>query len=213
MTVPSLGLGLVGCGSFGAYVLDAVAGLPGLHIAAVADPEPSRAKPLGDRHGVAALDGLDALLGTEGVDIIALATPPATHAEMAVAALRAGKHVFCEKPLATTTEDAARVRDEADRSAGTLVVDHVLRYNPCCAPSSSSSPRGCWTRPAASSSRTTQPTRTSDPTTGSGTRSTAAASSSNTASTSSTRPVRCWAASPNRSARRRCAAPAAPSTW
>ncbi|MET8269340.1 MULTISPECIES: Gfo/Idh/MocA family protein [unclassified Streptomyces] len=130
MTVPSLGLGLVGCGSFGAYVLDAVAGLPGLHIAAVADPEPSRAKPLGDRHGVAALDGLDALLGTEGVDIIALATPPATHAGMAVAALRAGKHVFCEKPLATTTEDAARVRDEADRSAGTLVVDHVLRYNP-----------------------------------------------------------------------------------
>ncbi|WP_411089385.1 Gfo/Idh/MocA family protein [Streptomyces sp. 061-3] len=139
MTVPSLGLGLVGCGSFGAYVLDAVAGLPGLHLAAVADPEPSRAKPLGDRHGVAALDGLDALLGTEGVDVIALATPPATHAGMAVAALRAGKHVFCEKPLATTTEDAARVRDEADRSAGTLVVDHVLRYNRSSAASGSES--------------------------------------------------------------------------
>lgn len=130
MTVPSLGLGLVGCGSFGTYLVDAVADLPGLHIAAVADPEPSRAKPLGDRYQVPALDGLQALLGTEGVDIIAVATPPATHARMSITALRAGKHVFCEKPLATTVEDAARVRDEADRSAGTLVVDHVLRYNP-----------------------------------------------------------------------------------
>ena len=51
MTAPALGLGLVGCGSFGAYVLDAVAGLPGLRIAAVADPDPSRARPLGERHG------------------------------------------------------------------------------------------------------------------------------------------------------------------
>ncbi|WP_314176545.1 Gfo/Idh/MocA family protein [Streptomyces winkii] len=130
MTAPVLGLGLAGCGSFGAYVLDAVAGLPGLRIAAVADPDPSRAQPLGARHGAAVRDGLDSLLATDGVDLVALATPPATHAGMAVAALRAGKHVFCEKPLATTTEDALRVRDEADRSPGTLAVDHVLRYNP-----------------------------------------------------------------------------------
>jgi predicted dehydrogenase len=49
---------------------------------------------------------------------------------MAITALRAGKHVFCEKPLATTAAEAAQVRDVADASAGTLVVDHVLRYNP-----------------------------------------------------------------------------------
>ncbi|QPP05804.1 Gfo/Idh/MocA family oxidoreductase [Streptomyces bathyalis] len=130
MTAPALGLGLVGCGSFGAYVLDAVAGLPGLRIAAVADPDPSRAKPLGAQHDATVHDGLASLLATDGVDLVALATPPATHAGMAIAALRAGKHVFCEKPLATTTEDAARVRDEVNRSPGTLAVDHVLRYNP-----------------------------------------------------------------------------------
>ncbi|SCK41773.1 Gfo/Idh/MocA family protein [Streptomyces sp. WMMB 322] len=130
MTAPPLGLGLVGCGSFGAYVLDAVAGLPGLRIAAVADPDASRARPLGARHGATVCDGLGSLLATDGVDVVALATPPATHARMAIGALRAGKHVFCEKPLATTTEDAARVRDEVNRSPGTLAVDHVLRYNP-----------------------------------------------------------------------------------
>lgn len=41
-----------------------------------------------------------------------------------------GRHVFCEKPLAVTLEDALRVEAEAERSAGVLVVDHVLRYNP-----------------------------------------------------------------------------------
>ncbi|MET7765904.1 Gfo/Idh/MocA family oxidoreductase [Streptomyces sp. NPDC005393] len=130
MSSPSLGLGLVGCGAFGAYVLDSVAGLPGLHIAAVADADPQRAQPLGDQYAAAVRDGLDAVLATDRVDIVALATPPGTHAAMATAALRAGKHVFCEKPLATTAEDALRVRDEAVRSPGVLVVDHVLRYNP-----------------------------------------------------------------------------------
>lgn len=130
MTTPTLGLGLVGCGSFGAYVVDAVVGLPGLRIAAVADPDPERATPLGEKHAAAVTDSLECLLALDSVDLVVIATPPGTHAAMTIASLRAGKHVFCEKPLATTTGDAARVRDEADRSPGTLVVDHVLRYNP-----------------------------------------------------------------------------------
>ncbi|MEU8571112.1 Gfo/Idh/MocA family oxidoreductase [Streptomyces pathocidini] len=125
-----IGLGLVGCGAFGAYVLDAVACLPGLRIAAVADPDPVRARSLAAAHATDACGSLDELLARPDVQAVALATPPATHARMAVTALRAGRHVFCEKPLATTTEDAARVRDEAARAPGVLVVDHVLRYNP-----------------------------------------------------------------------------------
>ncbi|MFD7439004.1 Gfo/Idh/MocA family protein [Streptomyces sp. NPDC059861] len=130
MTSAPLGLGLIGCGAFGAYVLDAVAGLPGLRVAAVADPDPRRAQPLGTRHGAAVRDGLDALLARPDVDVVAVATPPHTHADLSVRALRAGRHVFCEKPLALTTADAARVSAEAHRSGRVLVVDHVLRYNP-----------------------------------------------------------------------------------
>ncbi|WP_329034174.1 Gfo/Idh/MocA family oxidoreductase [Streptomyces sp. NBC_00178] len=125
-----LGLGLVGCGGFGAYVLDAVAGLPGLRLTAVADPDPVRAKALGERHGVPALGSLEDMLEREDVEAVAIATPPAAHAAMATAALRAGRHVFCEKPLATTTEDARQVAREAERAGRALVVDHVLRYNP-----------------------------------------------------------------------------------
>ncbi|MFF4915054.1 Gfo/Idh/MocA family protein [Streptomyces tendae] len=125
-----LGLGLVGCGGFGAFLLDAVADLPGLRPVAVADPDPRRAAALGRRHGVPALAGLDELLAREEVAVVAVATPPAAHAATATAALCAGRHVFCEKPLATTARDAEAVAEEAERAGRVLVVDHVLRYNP-----------------------------------------------------------------------------------
>ncbi|MCF3960838.1 Gfo/Idh/MocA family protein [Streptomyces fuscigenes] len=130
MSSAPLGAGLVGCGAFGAYVLDAVAGLPGLGIRAVADADTHRAAPLGARHGAAVCDGLDALLARADVDVVVIATPPHTHADLAVRALRGGRHVFCEKPLALTAEDARRVGDEARRSGKALAVDHVLRHNP-----------------------------------------------------------------------------------
>ncbi|MFI6878922.1 Gfo/Idh/MocA family protein [Streptomyces sp. NPDC050400] len=125
-----LGIGLVGCGGFAEFVLDAVAGLPGLRLVAVADPAADRAARLGARHGVPALGSLDDLHLRDDVDAVLIATPPATHAATAMAALRAGRHVFCEKPLATTAADAAAVAAEARRAGRVLLVDHVLRYNP-----------------------------------------------------------------------------------
>ncbi|MGP3769552.1 Gfo/Idh/MocA family protein [Streptomyces sp. SDT5-1] len=125
-----LGIGLVGCGGFAEFVLDAAAGLPGLRLTAAADPSPDRAARFGARYDVPALGSLEELLERDDVQAVLIATPPATHAAMATAALRAGRHVFCEKPLATTTEDAAAVAAAAHRADRVLVVDHVLRYNP-----------------------------------------------------------------------------------
>ncbi|MDX3072635.1 Gfo/Idh/MocA family oxidoreductase [Streptomyces sp. NPDC088354] len=126
----ALGVGLAGCGAFGAYLLDAIAGLPDVRIVACADADRDRAAALARRHGAAVCPDADALAAFPGVDVVALATPPVTHADLAVGALRAGRHVFSEKPMATTLDDALRVEAEAGRSAGVLVVDHVLRYNP-----------------------------------------------------------------------------------
>ncbi|MGW1887866.1 Gfo/Idh/MocA family protein [Streptomyces sp. NPDC001970] len=124
------GLALIGCGGFGAYVLDAVRDIPGLRVLACADPDGDRARALAERHGAAVLTTVEEAIAFPGVDVVALATPPGAHADAAVAALRAGKHVFCEKPIAVTLADAARVKEDADRAPGVLVVDHVLRYNP-----------------------------------------------------------------------------------
>lgn len=133
MTAPSdaeFGLALIGCGGFGAYVLDAVSDIPGLRIVVCADPDRDRAGALAERHGADVRTSLTEAVTHPGVDVVVLATPPAAHADAAVTALRAGKHVFCEKPIAVTLEDAVRVKEEADRAPGVFVVDHVLRYNP-----------------------------------------------------------------------------------
>ncbi|MBV2353951.1 Gfo/Idh/MocA family oxidoreductase [Streptomyces sp. J2-1] len=127
---PVHGVALVGCGGFGTFVLDAVRDLPGLRVAACADADRGRAEKLAARFGAPAHGGLDEVCALPDVDVVLLATPPAAHADASVTALRAGKHVFCEKPMALTAADARRVAAEAARAPGVYLVDHVLRYNP-----------------------------------------------------------------------------------
>jgi predicted dehydrogenase len=128
-----LGLGLVGAGRFAAFLAAAVADVPGLALRAVADPELSRARQLGGGYGAAATGSWRSLLGDPAVEAVAVATPPHAHAEVALAALAAGRHVFCEKPMAMQRSDAVAVAAAAERSGRVLVVDHVLRYNPLLA--------------------------------------------------------------------------------
>ncbi len=70
------------------------------------------------------------LLQDPRVDAVAIATPVHTHYELALAALRAGKHVFVEKPLAPTADQVRRLIEEADRRNLLLMVDHTFLYTP-----------------------------------------------------------------------------------
>jgi predicted dehydrogenase len=127
---PGVGLGLVGCGRFGAAILDAARELPELAPVAVADRDPDRAAALAAAHRLDAVTP-ERLLADDRVAVVAVATPPAGHARLALAALEAGRHVFCEQPLATRLEDATAVlRATARPGAPRLTVDHVLRRNP-----------------------------------------------------------------------------------
>ena len=73
---------------------------------------------------------LDELLGDPSLDAVALATPVATHADLAVRVLEAGKHCFVEKPLAQTVADAERAVAAAEASGRVLMVGHLLEYHP-----------------------------------------------------------------------------------
>ena len=124
-------LGVVGAGKFARFVLDAVAELEGVHVVAVTDVDPDRAAGLIKDDQVQVVASVNELI--ELVDVVVVATPPSTHARTALTAIAAGRHVFCEKPLATTAADARAVVAAANRAGVVVVVDHVLRHNPLLA--------------------------------------------------------------------------------
>lgn len=83
-----------------------------------------------DLAGVAAYDNLDDLIADPRLDLIDITLPPALHADVAVRALRAGKHVFCEKPLSLTARDCGRIVRAAEKTGRLVFVGHVLPYFP-----------------------------------------------------------------------------------
>ncbi len=81
-----------------------------------------------DLSGIGATARLSDLLGDDAIDVIDITTPTDLHAEMAIAALRAGKHVICEKPMARTSADAKKMVAAARKAKGKLFVGHCIRF-------------------------------------------------------------------------------------
>jgi len=96
-------------------------------VAAVCDPDAERAKETAERTGAEILD-FDELLARDDVDIVDLCTPPSLHFEQIAAALRAGKHVVCEKPLVASLVDVDRLAAIEAASAGTLMPIFQYRF-------------------------------------------------------------------------------------
>ncbi len=118
-----LRIGFVGCGRAAAVLhAPALARVPGTAVVALADPDPGRLAELGARcRGAAAYEDYRRLLDDQRVDLVAVCVPAALHPQVAVAALRAGKHVLIEKPLALSLEDCERIAAEASRAEATGV--------------------------------------------------------------------------------------------
>lgn len=83
-----------------------------------------------DLSGVAAYARLEDLLADPSIDCVDICLPPALHAEATIAALRAGKHVFCEKPMALTTDECDRMLEAARQAGKLLLIGHVLPLFP-----------------------------------------------------------------------------------
>jgi predicted dehydrogenase len=121
-------LGVVGCGYWGSKhirVLHSIAGVE--HVVAV-DPRQERLRELKrDYPALGVFERLQDALAE--VDAIVIATPPETHTRLALAAMRAGKSVLIEKPLATSTLDATHLVETADKLGLVLAVGHTFEYN------------------------------------------------------------------------------------
>jgi predicted dehydrogenase len=81
-----------------------------------------------DLKGISTYSELDAMLADPDIDMVDLCLPPFAHADAAVAALKAGKHVLCEKPIALTTTDARRMVNTAEKTGKFLMIAHVLPF-------------------------------------------------------------------------------------
>jgi predicted dehydrogenase len=104
--------------------------LPDLfRVVGLADPSPRVRDHLAQRYAIAAFATAEALLA-EPLDAVVIATPDAYHADLVVAALEHGLHVFCEKPLCYSAADAARIRATRDRAGRVVQVGYMKRFDP-----------------------------------------------------------------------------------
>ncbi|OHB74807.1 MAG: oxidoreductase [Planctomycetes bacterium RBG_16_64_10] len=83
-----------------------------------------------DLTGISRYAQIDELIAAPDIELVDICLPPALHAEVAIRALQAGKHVFCEKPIALTAEDAKRMVSVAARAGRLLMIGHVLPFFP-----------------------------------------------------------------------------------
>lgn len=115
-----LGVAVLGCGSIGPLHAEALAGVKGAKLVAVADMRLERARALGDRYSVPAYESLDELLARPEVDLVNICTPSGTHGRLGAQAARAGKHVLLEKPVDVDLE-AADAAIAASAAAGVVL--------------------------------------------------------------------------------------------
>jgi len=123
-------IGILGVG-FGSAVHIPGFRSEGWEIAAVYSRNEERARAAAGENDVADFytDALE-LINRDDLDAIAIVTPPGPHLEFALAALRSGKHVLCEKPFALSAEEAAEMRDAAAETGRTAMVAHEFRHAP-----------------------------------------------------------------------------------
>src|SRR3990172_4801086 len=132
MTTAINGWGLIGTGDIADdRILPGINAFASNKLIAVVSRDQARAdafaRKFGARH---AYTSYDDMLRNPAVTVVAIETPNALHAEQAIAAARAGKHVFCDKPMATTVADAERVVRECGKSGVKLGVNFHNRFMP-----------------------------------------------------------------------------------
>ena len=127
------GWGLIGTGRIAEdRVLPGINSYAGNKLIGVVSRDQARANDFAKRFGAQhAYTRYDDLLRNPDITVVAIHTPNALHAEQAIAAARAGKHVFCDKPMATSVADAERIVRECEMAGVKLGVNFHNRFMPC----------------------------------------------------------------------------------
>ena len=124
-----INLGVIGAGFVGRVHLSKFGDLVGVNLAGVTDTNREQAEAAARTYGVEAVfESVDSLLSTEMIQAVVVAVPNRYHADLAVRALDAGKHVLLEKPMAMNAEEAGNIVKAQKRSGKVLMIGHQMRW-------------------------------------------------------------------------------------
>jgi predicted dehydrogenase len=124
-----INIGVIGYGYWGPNLVRNFAELSQATVAAVSDLDSKKLEVVKKRFpAVRTTTNFQDLLNDPNIDAVAIATPVTTHFELGMAALKAGKHVWLEKPMTETSLQARKLVDEADKRGLVLLVDHTFIY-------------------------------------------------------------------------------------
>jgi len=123
--------GVIGLGWFGEKHCEALASLPQVEIHSLCTRTESRLKEVADRFGVKkTFTDYNEMLADPELDAVNVVTMWDQHVAPVLAGLKAGKHVFCEKPMASTVEDCRQIVDAANAASTYFMTGHICRFNP-----------------------------------------------------------------------------------
>ena len=126
---PAVRVGVIGYGYWGPNLVRNLAELPGFDVAVVSDRRPQRLAQVRLRHPlVKTTPDCNEIFASPDIDAVVIVTPVSTHFDLAMEALRAGKHVLVTKPLASTSAQGALMIDTAAEMNRVLMVDHTFIY-------------------------------------------------------------------------------------
>ena len=120
---------ILGSGRMGQHVLHHLTASPLIRGITAYDPVPEKVEELKHIYPVKAAAALENVLGNPEIKLVFITASNDVHRELTVAALEAGKAVMCEKPMATSLEDATAMVEAAERTKGFLQVGFELRYS------------------------------------------------------------------------------------
>ena len=123
-------IGVIGAGSWGKNHLRVFSELEAAELVAVCDLEAARAHSLGKRYDIPAYTRVEEVLTRADVEAVTICTPTTTHFAIAVEAVDRGKHVFVEKPMVSTSEEATQLLARAEAQGIHLMVGFIERFNP-----------------------------------------------------------------------------------
>lgn len=125
-----MNIGIIGTGSIGRFHAEAIHGMHGGTLHSIHHPDSEKSHKLSQDYGVKCVSKLDEFLADTELDMVTIATPSGAHLEPALAALAAGKHVICEKPLEISTVRIDQLIAAAAESGKTLAAILNRRFNP-----------------------------------------------------------------------------------